>query len=261
MTYNNFKNGVLLELKQVFNSTATVEIKTFTKNNGKKLDGIIISSKDTNVSPTIYLNPLYHKYLEGLPIKQIVTEISNIYYNNPSYKDFDTNQFLDFDDAKNHIFFKLINYEKNKELLEDIPHMKFLDLAVVFGYFVETNSSEFASILIHNSHTRYWEVTTDDLYKIALINTPKLFSHKFSNLLDTIKTLSANTSLNDIDYSNNKLPENFNTDFSVLTNKYSINGASCILYRNLLKNYANEKQSNLIIIPSSIHEGATRFVK
>ncbi|SDX84826.1 DUF5688 family protein [Lachnobacterium bovis] len=263
MTYDNFKSDVLIELKKHFEGEASITIKSFIKNNGKKLDGIIISTNDSNISPTIYLNPLYHRYLEGLPIKEIVREIIQINNSNKVYKGFDTNQFLDFDEAKNHIFFKLVNYERNKELLQDLPHMKFLDLAVVFGFFVESDNSDFASILIHNSHLNYWEINTDDLYKIALYNTPNLFSHKISNLFDTVISLSEKISpgsLNELDFSELDFEKTkSNNNFFILTNKYGINGASCILYRGLLKKIAKEKNTNLIVIPSSIHEGATCF--
>ena len=40
----------------------------------------------------------------------------------------------------------------------------------------------------------------------------------------------------------------------ILTNSKKVNGASCILYKNLLRNFACEKNENFYIIPSSIHE-------
>ncbi len=42
----------------------------------------------------------------------------------------------------------------------------------------------------------------------------------------------------------------------VLTNSRGINGASCILYREVIHEFAHDLNSNLYIIPSSIHEVA-----
>jgi hypothetical protein len=40
----------------------------------------------------------------------------------------------------------------------------------------------------------------------------------------------------------------------VLTNDCRINGAACMLYENMLKDFADRIGSNLYILPSSIHE-------
>ena len=40
----------------------------------------------------------------------------------------------------------------------------------------------------------------------------------------------------------------------VLTNESSLNGASCILYEDVLYDFAHEIDNDLYILPSSIHE-------
>ena len=42
--------------------------------------------------------------------------------------------------------------------------------------------------------------------------------------------------------------------FYVFSNRSGINGAACILYEDVLKNFADGVEKNLIILPSSIHE-------
>ncbi len=59
---------------------------------------------------------------------------------------------------------KLINYERNRELLKRVPYYRFLDLAIVFLCLVESDSSGTATVLIHNEHLTYWGITRDDLY-------------------------------------------------------------------------------------------------
>lgn len=66
---------------------------------------------------------------------------------------------------------KLINYEKNKELLEKVPHVRVPDLAVVFMAVLKSEYNDgFATILIHNSHLDFWNMTTEDLYELAKAN-------------------------------------------------------------------------------------------
>lgn len=45
----------------------------------------------------------------------------------------------------------------------------------------------------------------------------------------------------------------------VLSNTRRIDGAVCILYPGVLEGLAREEGHDLYILPSSIHEGATRF--
>ena len=40
----------------------------------------------------------------------------------------------------------------------------------------------------------------------------------------------------------------------ILSNQKGINGASCLLYENILLDFANQIRSDLYILPSSIHE-------
>ena len=41
---------------------AEIIIRQVVKNNDMVLDGLMISSPDSHISPTIYLNPLYEQY-------------------------------------------------------------------------------------------------------------------------------------------------------------------------------------------------------
>lgn len=43
----------------------------------------------------------------------------------------DIKPYLNFDSVRKNIVYRLINTERNADLLEDIPHMEFLDLSIV----------------------------------------------------------------------------------------------------------------------------------
>ena len=59
------------------------------------------------------------------PCSAIITDISLPKRIDPSF-------FTDFDNIRDKIAMKLIHYERNKELLEKVPHIPFPDLAIVF---------------------------------------------------------------------------------------------------------------------------------
>ena len=58
---------------------------------------------------------------------------------------------MDFENVKDRVCFKLINKDRNAELLSDMPYIEFLDLAVIFYVLVSEDEMGTGSITIHNS--------------------------------------------------------------------------------------------------------------
>ena len=61
---------------------AEISIQQVVKNNDVVLDGLLISSPDSHISPTIYLNPLYEQYKEEKDLDGIVSNIADTYIEN-----------------------------------------------------------------------------------------------------------------------------------------------------------------------------------
>ena len=143
MKIHTFIFHILQKMQNDLEGEATVSIHDVTKNNGVVLTGLTFSKKDVNISPTIYLEDFYKEYQEGKSMEGILEEIKEIYYGSRMENSINMDFFTDYEKAKKNIVYKLINYEKNKELLKEIPHKKFLDLAIVFYYLVDMK--EFAN--------------------------------------------------------------------------------------------------------------------
>lgn len=86
----------------------------------------------------------------------------------------DVSFFTEWENARQRIIFRMVNYNANKELLNGVPHRRILDLAVVYHCLVESTPEADATILIHNHHMESWKVTEDVLFHAALENTPCL---------------------------------------------------------------------------------------
>lgn len=162
--------------------------------------------------------------------------------------------FLDYEAVRSNIVYNLINTERNRELLIDMPHMDFFDMSVVFRCLLEQGKFCSKCFYIYNVHMKLWGVSIEELYEIAEVNTQRIEGSEIKNMMEII---------GDIEEEEN--PEEFNRDsymskFSdnvpmyVLSNKNWIEGASCMLYPNLLRDFADRIGSSFYIIPSSIHE-------
>ena len=252
MNYNDFNSYVENRIKALLPEAVTVDIRPVIKNNGTRMDGLMILEPGCNIAPTIYLNCYYSEYEEGRSLEDIVREIIAVYKENALDNQVDMSFFLDYSQVKDRITYRLINYHKNRELLTTIPHVRFLDLAVVFQYLINVEGLNNATILIHNEHTDKWEVNATDLFSVASINTPKLLKHEFRNMLDYLKSVNCEyipdgLELGDIE------PDDI-VPMYILSNFAGLYGAGCILYKDVLRKFADYMESDLFILPSSVHE-------
>lgn len=247
--YSNFKQQLLADLQNRLGSDIQVTVQDIIKNNDTHLDGLTILSAKYNLSPTIYLNHYFKQYEAGRSLEEIENDILKVYRENCPSSNIDISFFTDYDKVKSRIIFKLVNYERNRELLSKVPHYRFLDLAIIFNCLVESSPSGSATILIHDHHLDYWGITRDDLYALSQQNTPKLLSYDLRDMTEILKELfSDECAPSDAIHFKESCP------MYVLTNRYKLNGSGCILYQNLLRDFANRIKSDLFILPSSIHE-------
>lgn len=249
MTYQHFKESIKNVIQAQLGPDVKVTIQEITKNNDTHFDGLTILSDHLNISPTIYLNFYFGQYCNGKAFDDICREILSIYRENCPKNNIDISFFTDYDKVKERIVFKLINYERNKALLDKIPHIKMLDLAIVFNCLVEATSTGSATILIYNHHLAFWGITTDDLYELAKTNTPKLLSYDLRDMSAVLKELVSDITV-DFDFDEAACP----IPMYVLTNHNKLNGSGCILYQNLLQKLSEKLDCDLYILPSSVHE-------
>ena len=223
-----------------------VVVQKINKNNGLVLDGLIILAEGVNVSPTIYLNGFFEEYLSDGAVA-VAKRILAIYEAKKPKESVDVSLFMDIEKVSPRIKMKLINYEKNKELLEEVPYIRFLDLAIVFMAVLGFDCDNgFASILIHNHHLNFWSMDAEDLYNLAMNNTADDF--------EIIPMRSVIEAIMD-EESAGIIMDNGEIEMSILSNRYRMHGAAGMLHKETLNRYMKDKQAEkVIILPSSIHE-------
>ena len=166
----------------------------------------------------------------------------------------DKRNFLEYESVKNNIVYKLINTERNKELLMDIPSMEFLDLSIVFQCLISQKESYLETLLIHNAHTKLWGVTAEELYRAAKANTQKLLPCEIRNIEDVMYELMKAENPAGFNHKDCMAELGSSKPMYVLSNKSRIEGAVCMIYPGLIKNFADKTGSSFYIIPSSVHE-------
>ena len=170
-----------------------VNINEVLKNNSTRLTGLTIKTEESNVAPTIYLEGSFERYKAGdatLPV--IVSEIISVYESHKTTMSFDASLVTDFSACKERICYKLVNADRNRELLSDAPHIIVCDdLAVIFYILVSNDGEGTATITVRNNMSDLWGVATDELFKIALANTQRLFRGTVKSMASVMMELLA----------------------------------------------------------------------
>ncbi|MCI8268628.1 MAG: hypothetical protein HFG55_03000 [Lachnospiraceae bacterium] len=257
MDYKVFLETIRQALQERLPKDLQLIIRPVPKNNGILLDGLSIQSPDSCLAPTVYLNPYYTLYQEGMSIDAICSDILGLFQNNLSPGFASDNALNNFENVKSRIMMRLIHTDSNLELLEEVPYIPYLDLSIVFYLFLERSSSGQMTTLIHNEFLSHWQVDAQELLHLALRNTPAEYPPELRSMSEVMKDI-ARQNMGD-DYDEEYLSQLLEDDehFSplyVLSNHAGIYGACCMLYHNTLKNFADNLEKDLIIIPSSIHE-------
>lgn len=275
MTYEEFVCCVRDGIAEKLEDNVCVKIHKILKNNDIELDALTILSQSSNVSPTIYLNSYYEEFEEGTEIGEIIDEIYRLYEEHSNKLHFDVDIFKDFKKIRGRIAYKLINTKSNMKLLSDIPSVPFLDLSIVFYCLLDNEYLGSATALIHNIHKDMWNISTEELYKIAKKNTPKMLQYELKNMNELIREILVDDLQKTIYEKDDRYIENCNMPgpeevadgllkdinsakeqitMYVLTNKQRTNGAACMLYDNVVEEFAWTVGEDLFILPSSVHE-------
>ena len=243
------KNSVIEKLGKEYQVTVCKS----DKNNGVVCTGLRVQKNDCSVAPLIYLDEHFRQYKNGNTtlssiVKYVVKESRK---KSPCV---DIQQYLIYENIRKNVVYRLVNTESNRDLLEDIPHLEFLDLSIIFRCTVAQKDIGPASILIHNVHMKLWDITIQELYQDAVMNTPRLEEYEIKSMTEVMREIM--TEENSDGSGQDAYMEEFSDSVPlyVLSNKNRIEGAGCMLYPDLMKDFSDTIGSSFYIIPSSVHE-------
>lgn len=169
MNYQQFIEEVERRVKEKIkgNETITVYIHTAVKNNGKERKGITVSEKGIHISPTIYLEEYFQQFQEGKPIEKIVEKILQLYEEVKCSHPCEESLLQNYEELKGKFACKLIHRGKNEKLLNDIPYVPWMDLAIVVFVLLEVSPYGTATVLVRKEHLEIWGLTEAQLFDEA----------------------------------------------------------------------------------------------
>ncbi len=228
-----------------------VELKRVTKNNGVIYTGISVCNEEERVYPTIYLEPFYDELGEEPLSDEIIDRICKIYESRRLGVTPELDFLCDYEAVRKNLRCKLINFKSNKEWLNDVPHKRFLDLAIVPYYRIrdcdlgKTIMSE-GSFVIRNSHLEMWNVSADALVGESMKNTFTMEKPVITGMYELLKKLNPA-------FAPNVREEVEVSPMYVMTTD-GVNGAVSMLYEEKIGDFCESIDSDVYVIPSSINE-------
>lgn len=278
MNFKEFQKQVMKGLKER-QPKLRIQPARIVKNNDIVRRGVSISEEGSNIAPTLYLEELFQEYKDGRPLQSIVGQVLLSYEKSRVQESIRMDFFLEYKQVRSRIVYRLVNYHKNKTRLQTIPHIRFLDMAVIFACTLLNDGIGNASIVVSREHMHMWQVDTQELLAAAVENTPRYHRLSLRDMAEVLQDLLQEQAGTEVTEGNNVeepfcgepdagewrrlmqeeleeelLGESRDCPLYVMGSHDKQFGAGTILYPNALADFAKEMGQNLFILPCSVHE-------
>ena len=263
MEYRDFVEQVKNQIQDflpVKFADATVEVNQVVKNNDCVLDGLLIKTEESNIAPTIYLNPYYKQIQDGAELDDVLTQIADVYQSHYIGHDMDMSAVLDYEKIKERIVCKLINMENNQLFLQGKPYSQIEDLAVVYQILMDKSKNGTATVTITDNMMDGYGITLDELHNRAIQNMDTLQPYCFKGMNEVMAETYAESIAWENQISMEEAKEmalqmmlDIPNAMYVLTNETKVNGANTILNDEIRQAIAKQV-GDFYVLPSSLHE-------
>lgn len=227
---------------------------TVMKNNCS-LTGITVEMNDAldNVRPTFYLEPLYERYLDVGEFDEVMGEMGRQLVSAMGNREEVGMLMKTLRESKDQIFFHLIHTEQNHDLLQDLPHRDFLNLSIVYRVMINLDQKGMASVQITNSLAKELGFDEQELYDLAYENTKSMMAPVVKPMGEMVLELLVKNGAEGMEEIYDAEKE-ANFPFYIVTNQHLEKGAINVVYPEVIKPLAEKFDSDLYLLPMSVHE-------
>ena len=223
-----------------------IGIRDVEKLQGKSYRGLSFRSGDSPVEIDLNMIDAFKACEAGHPYEEIAKEVqAQIMGEKDHAPKLDVGELCNYEAIKPKLMLEVIPQEGNEDRLENIPHQKIEDLALVYRLDMWDRAGNKMTSVITNRQLGTFGISAEQLHQDALMNTP--ISHP-AFLRPIYEVLAAMMG---------KDPEEISPDepmMLVATTQDAFMGASVIQYPGFLEQAAERIGKDFFILPSSIHE-------
>ncbi len=246
---NRLSKAVIARMPEEEQRLISGKVRKIRKNNGVLLHGVNFMNEATGVAPIVYVDKMYERFCNGESMESLANEVLAVVTEHKDDIKELPDGIMDFESVKGRIVPKLINAERNQELLFETPHALIGDLAVIFLIKMDSIENgecgkEFGTVTINENLQKTWEVDTERIMSTAIGNISGA-GIRISSLASVINNILAGGLSGE---------EEADPSAYVLTMGNGTFGASGVLETETMLRFAEDVDSDLYVLPSSIHE-------
>lgn len=256
--YGFFGQTLREQIRLLLGDGFETELSQIRKNNGVIKDVLYVRKENNECVPCFYMDEMFRSHLSGESVEALADYVRNIVLGeSPAVKE-QVEKYTGKEWIEQNLFFRLINFDKNEEDLEQAVYVRFKDLAAVFYVLTESSEDGVKSFRLPQKIWESLELGEAEAYfPVIAENTQKLFPERLEYIeymvLESVeRRLRLELPFREI--ISKPEQELRSNQLYVLTNHQKINGAASILYPGMLEHLAKRFRGGFYIIPSSVHE-------
>ena len=225
----------------------------FTNKEGDRLNITFAEHDDADEVCSVHVDELYTAYQDGVKLNIIVNNISNDVLHAKNNNIYDkTKTLMNYDTAKNRLFVRLLNCDRNADVLKNVVHKTLGDIALTVCAIVDDNREDLISTKILKFMVKKWGKTETDIFNEALENTYRATPPRIYKLEEMIFNR---------EYTGDSFMESCDEDViskdgmgNCLSTTIKTNGAVAVFLPGVAEHLAELLNSDFYMAFTSIHE-------
>ena len=239
MNYEEYLDKVKNQLQEK-HPEMEVKVQPVEKLQGESYIGISVRPRAEAVSVILNIQPFYDQYRvdetkEASLFAEIASKLEQEVAKIPAFQ---VKDITKYDFIKDRLTMQMVPVEKNREMLEKIPHKTIGDMAAVYRIDVGKTEGFRGSVLITNDHLKKYGVSADMLHEDAVRSQTAVNPPVLRNMAEVLGFLGYTEE----------------SSLWIATTKDGICGAAACQIPDFMEESTKTLGGSFYALPSSVHE-------
>ena len=248
MDYETFKEDFRDALREELAGRGTdVEITAHrVEKMNEGYDALTVKPIDSSIGVNINAEKAFAEYESGTSVDEVADRFADAVEKGlREQPQIDVSALTDYEQMKSKLSMEVVSADRNAELLQNVPHERMEDMAVVYRLVLDQNDSGNGTVLITNQLLDQYGITKEQLRADALENAPEIRPSEIKGMSEVMNEIAPGM-----------MPEVAPEDEQMFVASVpdKIHGAGVIAYPNFMEDAAEKMGGDFFVLPSSIHE-------
>ena len=248
MDYENFKQDFQESLKEELAERGMDTDVSFQKveKMNESYDAVTVKPIDSIIGVNFNVEKAFDSYEAGTDMDEVVNHtadsVEKAFREAPQI---DITAITDYEQMKSKLSMEVVSADRNADLLQNVPHDKMEDMAVVYRLMLGQMNEGSGTVLVTDQLMERFGITHEQLKQDALENAPEIRPSEIRGMSEVMNELAPGMAPE-------IAPEDEQMFVASVPDK--IRGAGVIAYPNFMEDAAEKMGGDFFVIPSSIHE-------